>query len=130
MSLRSEIREAFKEYTFRNYRCTGKNCGFEMVAIEGIEVWCNTPNCRGFVTPRRVFPSSKLITATMTEIFGHSPKPKSPLQGRFLGVSSTEKIQKLPEMSSGATMKINAHLRIAQMDVNCSEDYQLIREGI
>lgn len=124
MSLRSELRESFKEYTFRKYRCTGTNCTFEMVAVEGIEIWCNTPNCRGVVTPRRIFPTSTMITATLEEIFGHYPEPKSPFQSRFHGVSSTQGAQKLLDVSLGATMKVNASMRIAQMEVNRLKDYQ------
>ncbi|MDA3021980.1 MAG: hypothetical protein O2943_04835 [Actinomycetota bacterium] len=126
MSLRSELRECFKEYTFKTYRCTGTNCTFEMVAVEGIEIWCNTPYCRGIVTPRRIFPTSKMITATLEEIFGHYPEPKPPFQSRFHGVSSSQKAQKLLDVFVGATMKVNASMRIAQMDVNRPKDYQRI----
>lgn len=124
MSLRSELREAFKGYTFRIYRCTGTNCAFEMVAMEGIEIWCNTPNCRGVVTPRRIFPTSKMISATLEEIFGHYPKPNPPFRSHFHGVSALEKAQKLPNVSLGATMKVNDSMRIAQMDANRRKDYQ------
>ena len=124
MSVRSELRESFKDYTFRIYRCTGTNCSFQIEAIEGLEVWCNTPNCRGVVTPRRIFPTSKMISATLDEIFGHYPEPKSPLQSRFYGVSSTQKAQKYLDVSFGATMKVNASTRIAQMEVNRPKDYQ------
>ena len=125
MSLRSELRESFKDYTFKTYRCTGTNCSFQIEAIEGLEIWCNTPNCRGVVTPRRIFPTSKMITATLIEIFGHSPRPKSRLESRFHGVSSSQRAQKLPNVFVGATMKVNASMRIAQMDVNRRKDYQL-----
>ena len=125
MSLRSELREAFKDYTFRIYRCTGTNCSFQIEAIEGLEIWCNTPNCRGVVTARRIFPTSKIITATLDEIFGHCPEQKPPLQSRFHGVSSSQRAQKLSDVSLGATMKVNASMRIAQMDVNRRKDYQL-----
>ena len=124
MSLRSELREGFREYTFRNYRCTGKYCGFQTVAIEGIEIWCNTPKCRGVVTPRRIFPKSKMITATLEEIFGNYPEPKPPFQSRFHGVSSTQKAQKTSDVFAVATMKVNASMRIAQMEVNRPKDYQ------
>ena len=125
MSLRSELRESFKDYTFRMYRCTGTNCTFQIEAMEGLEIWCNTPNCRGVVTPRRIFPTSKMIRATLEEIFGQYPEPKSPLQSRFHGVSSSQTAQKLSDVSLGATMKVNASMRIAQMDVNRRKDYQL-----
>ena len=125
MSLRSELREAFKDYTFRIYRCTGTNCTFQIEAMEGLEIWCNTPNCRGVVTPRRIFPTSKMIRATLEEIFGQYPEPKSPLQSRFHGVSSTLKAQKLPDVAVSATMKVNASMRIEQMEVNRRKDYQL-----
>ena len=124
-SQRGELREAFKDYTFRIYRCTGTNCSFQIEAIEGLEIWCNTPNCRGVVTPRRIFPTSKMITATLDEIFGHYPEPKPPFRsgnGQFL---PTQKAQKLSDVFVGATMKVNASMRIAQMDVNRRKDYQL-----
>lgn len=124
MSLRSELREEFRDYTFRNYRCTGKYCGFQIVAIEGVEIWCNTPECRGAVTPRRIFPKSKMITATMEEIFGHSREPKSALQSHFHGVSATQRAQKISDTSLGASLQINASVRIAQMDVNRPRNYQ------
>ena len=124
MSLRSELREAFKDYTFRIYRCTGTNCSFQIEAIEGLEIWCNTPNCRGVVTARRIFPTSKIITATLEEIFGHYPEQKPPFRsgnGQFL---PTPTAQKLSVVSLGATMNVNASMRIAQMEVNRPKDYQ------
>lgn len=126
MSLRSELRESFKDYTFKTYRCTGTNCSFQIEAIEGLEIWCNTPNCRGVVTPRRIFPTSKMITATLDEIFGHYPEPKPQFRsgnGQFL---SSQRAQKLSVVSLGATMKVNASMRIAQMEVNRPKDYQRI----
>jgi hypothetical protein len=70
MSLRSELRKSFKDYTFRTYRCTGTNCSFQIDAIEGLEIWCNTPYCRGAVTPRGIVSASDMVTATLEEIFG------------------------------------------------------------
>jgi len=125
MSLRSELREAFKDYTFRIYRCTGTNCTFQMEAMEGLEIWCNTPNCRGVVKPRRIIPTSKMVTKTLEDVDGHYPEPKPPLQSRFHGVSSSQTAQKLSDVSLGATMKVIASIRIAQMDVNRRKDYQL-----
>lgn len=124
MSLRSELRESFKDYTFKTYRCTGTNCTYKTEGIEGIEISCNTPKCRGVVTPRRTFSTSKMITATMVEIHGHSPQSKPALRsgnGQFL---PTQKAQKSSVVSLGATMKVNASMRIAQMEVNRPEDYQ------
>ncbi len=78
------------------------------------------------MTPRRTFSTSKMITATMVEIYGHVPKPKPALRsgnGQFL---RTQKAQKLLDVSLGATMKVNASMRIEQMEVNRSKDYQRI----
>lgn len=97
-----------------------------MVAVEGIEIWCNTPKCRGVVTPRRIFPTSKMIAATMVEIYGHSPKPKPALRGGNGQFLSTQKAQELTDVSLGATMRVNASMRIAQMGVNRPKDYQQI----
>ena len=125
MSLRSELGESFKDYTFRIYRCTGTNCTFQIEAIDGLEIWCNTPNCRGVVTPRRIFPTSKMITATLDEIFGHYPEPKPQFQSGNEQFLPSQKAQKLSDVFVGATMKVNASMRIAQMDVNRRKDYQL-----
>ena len=124
MSLRSELRESFKDYTFRIYRCTGTNCTFQIEAIDGLEIWCNTPNCRGLVTPRRIFPTSKMIRATLEEIFGHYPEQKPPFQSGNEQFLPSQKAQKLSVVSLGATMKVIASMRIAQMDVNRRKDYQ------
>ena len=111
MSLRSELRESSKDYTFKTYLCTGTNCTHKTEGIEGIEISCNTPKCRGVVTPRRAFSTSKMITATMVEIHGHSPQSKPALRsgnGQFL---PTQKAQKSSVVSLGATMKVNASMQ-------------------
>jgi len=118
--------ESFKDYTFKTYRCTGKNCTYKTEGMEGIEISCITPKCRGIVTPRRTFSTSKMITATMVEIYGHAPMPKPALRsgnGQFL---PTQKAQKLSDASLGATMKVNASMRIEQMEINRPKDYQRI----
>jgi len=94
VSMRSELRKAFAEYTFRMYRCTGKNCEFKVEAIEGLEIFCNTAGCRGICKPGRVVPKQKVINDELARISKASLRNKLTLQGDFHGVSRSESDQK------------------------------------
>ncbi len=70
MSLRSELRKAHEGSTYRVYRCTGINCDAEAVALEGLQMWCGRARCRGQMTPRRVYPLSRLIASQLARFSG------------------------------------------------------------
>jgi len=65
-----------------------------------------------------------MIRATLEEIFGHYPEQKPPFQSGNEQFLPSQKAQKLSVVSLGATMKVIASMRIAQMDVNRRKDYQ------
>lgn len=97
MSLRSELRNAFRGATFRRYRCTGKNCDFRVEALAGMEISCPNAKCRGRCVPGKVVPTIWMVDDVLRLLEGPSVEKKSPDEGTFCGVSPPQK----PQESSG-----------------------------
>jgi hypothetical protein len=96
VSLRSELRKAFTGTVFRRYRCTGKECTFEVAAMEGLEIFCPNPKCRGRATPRRVVPINRMVEAALAGLEPPEAEIFPGLQGHLLGVSPSQEAQESP----------------------------------
>jgi hypothetical protein len=92
-SLRAHLRLVLAGCVYRKFRCTGSKCGFEAIFLEGWQPTCPTSDCRGTMTPRRVVPLNSVIDQTMRWIEHRQSTSNSAFQGRFHGVSASEKAQ-------------------------------------
>ena len=92
-SLRNQLRSELKDCTYRRFRCTGSQCGFEGIFLDGWQPTCPTSDCRGTMTPRRVVPLKSVIDQTLRWIEYRQSTSNSPVEGPFHGVSASEKAQ-------------------------------------
>ncbi|MDA9869803.1 hypothetical protein N9D40_00965 [bacterium] len=70
VSLRSQAQKEFNRYEFRNYRCTGSSCSFEMDAIANLDITCPTAGCKGSVTSRRKISPQTMVRDSL-DYFGY-----------------------------------------------------------
>ncbi len=115
-SLRSQIRTALAGAVYRKFRCTGSQCGFEEIFLDGWQPVCPTSGCRGTMTPRRVVPLKQVIDQTMRWIEHRQSTSNSAFQAGFHGVSGSLRAQesgneRLPEApkSKAAKAEIESH---------------------
>lgn len=93
MGLKREITKEMVGYRYRIFRCSGQHCTFERVALEFLELTCNTPGCRGSVTPRRVIPNAE-VAVTLVRRMVNTPGGLNPaLPVRFRTINATTERQ-------------------------------------
>lgn len=68
VSLYREMMKESKGYKFREYRCSGTKCNFKITALEGADIECNTPNCRGKSLPSFRVSNKKYVYTNMSRL--------------------------------------------------------------
>jgi hypothetical protein len=80
------VREHAKQ-RYRHYRCTG-SCGTDVVALDGSDLWCGQPGCRGHMKPSNRISSKRLASEQFEEACRECSN--SGLAPRFSGVFGSE----------------------------------------
>jgi hypothetical protein len=80
------VREHTKQ-KYRHYRCTG-SCKTDVVALDGSDLWCGQPGCRGSMKPSNRISSKRLATEQFEQACREGSNPG--LTPRFSGVFDSE----------------------------------------
>lgn len=92
---RRQLGLAHRGVTYRRYRCTGRHCNCEVIAIDRMHVECATPECRGQMKPRRIVPTAKVVDLQIERLIRRGKPENYPVEEPFSGVF-------LPETSENA----------------------------
>lgn len=101
---RRELRQAHRGYRFNAYRCTGKNCSFQLLwVMSGVEVLsaCPRPGCRGRLVRSYAVGADKVADLLAESVHLGQSAPKSLFAPPKTGVS--EQSQPSPESLYGIT---------------------------
>lgn len=87
MSIYRFLQKEWEGYEFRKYRCTGKNCGFEVEGLWNLQIECPNKKCKGTVTGRKKIPNKRFIKQTIKHIEDHRGGFNSALPARIRTIS-------------------------------------------
>jgi hypothetical protein len=101
-SLYRELMKNHEGYKFRKYRCTGTRCDFQTEAIEGVEIFCNTPGCRGETVQSHLISNKNYTYRVMKYMLYEQGVSKPRFDTRKYSVSATTRrqIEKLMSLDS------------------------------
>lgn len=108
----------FEGYKFREYRCSGTKCNFKIYALEGVEIACNTKDCRGVCIQSYAISNKKYTYRVMYPMLFQQGVYKPRFDPRIYMVSPTTRreIEKLVSLDNPN----NPYPQITQKSVEMS----------
>ena len=88
---RRQLALAHAGVVYRRFQCTGVHCTCEVIAMEGLEITCNTSGCRGSMKPRRKVPLAKVIDLEVERLKRRISDENHPVERPSSGVFRSQR---------------------------------------